>query len=96
MKIDEHTEKQMDNLFSPKGKKCSNCHWSTYEKGDNFITCGVHIDNFSSNSFCSSWTELKPTDKSKPIKIEKQQCLNCEGESCSKCLGVGFITVIKH
>ena len=37
-----------------KFRKCNNCQWSTFEKGDIIITCGHHIMNFTSDSSCQS------------------------------------------
>jgi len=37
-----------------KYRKCKNCQFSTFEKGDSIITCGNHIMNFTSDSSCQS------------------------------------------
>ena len=54
---EEETTRTLSNMFDHKGKSCKGCHWSGYEKGDEFITCGHHIENFTQSSFCSYWTD---------------------------------------
>lgn len=57
---EEDSKRQLNNLLDRKGKSCKNCHWSGSSK-DDIITCGHHIQNFTSDSFCAYWT--KPDDK---------------------------------
>ena len=50
-----------EDIIKDKKCSCKNCQWSGYEKGDYAITCGHHIQNFSLESSCASWTD--PQDK---------------------------------
>lgn len=68
---EENELRELDNILHPKGKSCKNCQWSTYEPGDEFITCGNHISNFSSNSFCGYWTD--PKDEKLLAYFEKRK-----------------------
>lgn len=68
MNSKEETEKRRSSewicdfiKFGFTTKKCKNCNWSAYEKGDIIIACGHHIANFTTDSSCGSWTS--PTDK---------------------------------
>lgn len=53
---DENAIRSVNLMINPKGKSCKNCHWSGYEKGDEFITCGHLHENFKSNSLCGYHT----------------------------------------
>ena len=53
-------QKEFDWMMNPKGKICRNCQCSGYSKGDLVVTCGHHLQNFSSNSGCASW--ISPND----------------------------------
>ena len=53
---EENEIREIDNLMNPKGKSCMNCYWSNADKGEKITTCGHHLQNFSTNSFCSYWT----------------------------------------
>jgi hypothetical protein len=70
---DEDDLRQLDNLMNPKGKTCKNCQWSNYEKGDKTITCGHHIQNFSTNSFCAYWTNPKDSKLIAYFEKKKEQ-----------------------
>ena len=54
---EENEARQLNNMMNPQGKSCMNCHWSNADKGDKFTTCGHHLQNFSTNSFCAYWTD---------------------------------------
>jgi hypothetical protein len=56
---EENEIRVLENLMTPKGKSCMNCQWSNANKGDEFTTCGHHVENFSVTSFCGYWTDLK-------------------------------------
>lgn len=49
-------------------KTCKNCQWSNYNKGDEMITCGHHIQNFTVNSGCDAWTSPKDLDFLKDLE----------------------------
>lgn len=53
---EENDIRQFENIMNPKGKSCRNCQWSNADKNENMTTCGHHIQNFSTNSFCGYWT----------------------------------------
>jgi hypothetical protein len=53
---EENDIRTLGNLKNPKGKNCMNCHWCNADNGDVFFTCGHHLENFSTNSFCGYWT----------------------------------------
>jgi len=54
---EEDQLRQIDNLLDAKGKSCKGCNWSGYEEGNEFITCGHHLQNFTPGSFCAYWTD---------------------------------------
>ena len=58
---EENENRAMDTMKNPTGKRCGNCHWGGEEKGDNWTTCGHHIENFHVTSICTYWTS--PNDK---------------------------------
>ena len=61
--IDDRKEFEwFENIISGKNCSCKNCQWSGYERGDLAITCGHHIQNFSPDSSCASWTDPKDVD----------------------------------
>jgi hypothetical protein len=53
---EENEIRQIDNIMKPEGKSCINCQWSNADKGEKLTTCGHHLQNFSTNSFCGYWT----------------------------------------
>lgn len=68
---EENELRELDNMMNPEGKSCKNCYWSGYEDGDIFITCGHHISNFTSNSFCCYHTNIR--DKNLTAYLEKRK-----------------------
>lgn len=56
---EEDEDRQIKNMINHEGKNCKNCYWSGYQKGEEFITCGHHYENFKPISFCSYWTDPK-------------------------------------
>jgi len=62
--------RQLNNLIDDEGKSCKGCHWSGYEEGADFITCGRHYENFRSDSYCAYWTD--PEDK-KLLSFKKRR-----------------------
>jgi hypothetical protein len=53
---EEDEIREIENILNNKGKTCINCHWSTATEGEGITTCGHHLENFSTNSFCAYWT----------------------------------------
>lgn len=56
---EQNESRQMDNMLDRKGKTCANCYWGNASKGDEFVTCGRHHQNFTVSSFCDYWTSSK-------------------------------------
>ena len=82
---EENEIRQLDNMFNSKGKSCKSCNWCNWEKGQDFFTCGHHIENFTPNSFCTYWTDPKDPKllayfeerkKELKIKLKKNQSNN--------------------
>ena len=57
-------------------KSCRNCQWGSCDQYDIMITCGSHLENFSINSSCGSWTS--PTDVDLLNEQEKRKKELCE------------------
>lgn len=53
---EENEIRQLENIMNANGKSCMNCQWSNADKGESITTCGHHLQNFSTNSFCGYWT----------------------------------------
>ena len=53
---EENELRQLDNIMNPEGKTCMNCQWSNADK-EGLTTCGHHIQNFTTSSFCGYWTD---------------------------------------
>ena len=58
-----------------KNYSCKNCQWSGYEKGNLAITCGHHIQNFSPDSSCASWTDPKDVDLLEHLEKRKKELI---------------------
>lgn len=56
---EEAETRRIENMLSSEGKNCGNCHWGAGGDNDEFLTCGYHIDNFKSCSFCTYWTDAE-------------------------------------
>ena len=54
---EEQVERCINNMYKNTCETCKTCHWSGYEEGDTFATCGYHIENFTPTSWCSYWTD---------------------------------------
>lgn len=72
---EENSIRQMENLLNPKGKSCMNCQWSSAEKGEKITTCSYHLETFSTDSFCSYWTDPKDPEVIKAFTGSKEQIL---------------------
>ena len=74
---DENSIREVNNMISrkEKGLTCKNCHWSGYENGDEYITCGHHHDNFISNGFCSYWTSSDDPKLLEWIEMRKKEVM---------------------
>ena len=70
---EENENRELQNILNPKGKYCSNCHWGNTQPGDDFATCGHHIQNFSIGSFCGAWTDPKDPKLREYIKARKDK-----------------------
>jgi hypothetical protein len=57
--------RQLANLQNPKGKSCANCKFSNADKFESVTTCGVHLQNFSTKSFCAFWTKKEANNGKK-------------------------------
>ncbi len=58
---DRRSDEWFKDIIGNQKCSCKNCQWSGYDFGDLAITCGHHIQNFSPESSCASWTD--PQDK---------------------------------
>lgn len=38
---------------------CQSCKYSAYEKGEMFVTCIVHLENFKADSLCAQFKPVK-------------------------------------
>jgi hypothetical protein len=77
MTKEEIDEKRALNwIFKTSGKSCRNCNWSGYEKGDLIITCGHHIQNFTSSSSCGAWVDPNDPDLLKEIEKRRRELIN--------------------
>ena len=56
---EEEELRHINNMMNPEGKSCLNCQWGNAQASEDFSTCGRHLDNFSADSMCSSWTDPK-------------------------------------
>lgn len=66
----------INNMMNHTNQTCKTCHWSGYEKGEDWITCGVHIQNFKPNSYCGYWTNPKNPDLLEWFRIRKERLIN--------------------
>jgi ferritin-like metal-binding protein YciE len=53
---EENEIRQLENIMNTKGKSCMNCQWSNSDEGEKITTCGHHLQNFTTKSFCGYWT----------------------------------------
>jgi len=103
---EEDSKRQLENLLNRKGKSCANCHWSSGAKDEVIITCGHHIQNFTSDSFCAYWTKTDDKklqehyakikariEKKKAEKYETMPCPQCQGGGCRFCSGFGVMPI---
>ena len=73
---EENESRQLDNLMNPEGKSCGNCQWSNSKKSEKITTCGHHLQNFTTNSFCAYWTNPNDPKLKAYIDKRKTQLLN--------------------
>ncbi len=77
---DRRVSEWFDDIITDKNCSCKNCQWSGYEKGDLAITCGHHLQNFSPDSSCASWTDPKDVDLIEHREKRKKELMDKLGK----------------
>jgi len=70
---EENELRQLDNLINRKNETCKTCQWSNWEKGDTFLTCGHHLQNFTPASYCGYYTDRKDPKVLNYFKKRKEE-----------------------
>lgn len=67
----ENDIREIKNMLNYSGETCKDCQWCNHSDGNNFFTCGHHLENFTPSSWCSYWTSK--TDPKVKKYLEKRK-----------------------